>query len=156
MITDAKEIVYNCLLCVISCSLSKFRDCSPGRLTSHPKTRSLTLTTYSLRMVKKGTSMLLSSKDDLSNYEWISDCSKATAVHAAEQLNRWQRTFTAPKYWVSDQWARFVNDILRFMVINFGIQHCPTVAYSPLVNRTVECLVTDILAALGTMIGELK
>lgn len=95
-------------------------------------------------------------KDDLSRYAWIRSCSGATAAHAAQKFARLQRTFTEPRYWVSDQGAHFVHDILQSMEPSFGIQHPPTVAYPAWVNRTVENLNRNILVALRTMVGELK
>lgn len=95
-------------------------------------------------------------KDDFSGYAWLSSTTSATAAHAAETLSRWQRTFTAPVYWVSDQGAHFINAVMSDMADAFNIKHRPTVAYSPWVNGTVERLNRDILAALRAMLGELK
>lgn len=71
-------------------------------------------------------------------------------------LSRWQHTFTVPLYWVSDQGAHFINDVMKTMSEAFNIQHHPTVADSPWVNGTVERLNRDILCVVRAMLGELK
>lgn len=42
-------------------------------------------------------------KDDFIAYTWLNAAKHDTAEHAAAVLSQWQRTFTAPHYWVSDQ-----------------------------------------------------
>lgn len=54
--------------------------------------------------------------------------------------------FTARQYWVSDQDVHFINELLQRIAYVHNIQRKYSVAFSLLVNRTVERLNRDILA----------
>lgn len=126
MITDAKDFVSNSLLRVLSRSGCKItRPLSSTPYATSPN-KVINCDYLLLRDGDEGNKCVFVIKDDLKSYARISSCSGATVAHAAEQLSRWQRTFTAPRYWVSDQGAHLINDILRSME-----KHRPTVAYSP-------------------------
>lgn len=154
--TDAREFVSNCLLCVLSRSGSAVPR--PLSQTLHA-TKPNDVLHFDYLFLGKSTAddkYVFVLKDDFSGYAWVTPTSNATAEHAAETLARWQRTFTAPCFWVSDQGPHFINEVLSTMANTFNIQHKPTVAYSPWVNGTVERLNRDILAALRSLLAELK
>lgn len=154
--TDAKDFVSNCLLCVLSRSGSKVPR--PLAITLHAS-RPNEVLHFDYPYLGEGDNdkqYAFVVKDDFSGYASLSATASASALHAAGVLARWQRTFTAPLYWVSDQGAHFVNALLQSMARDFNIQHKPTVAYSPWVNGTVERLNRDILAAMRSILAELK
>lgn len=153
---DAKDFVSNCLLCILSRTGSKIPR--PLSITLHGSRPNEVLHFDYLFLGEGETDKkyVLVVKDDFSGYAWLSPSTSATAAHAAEVLARWQRTFTTPVYWVSDQGAHFINELMSNMAEAHNIQHRPTVAYSPWVNGTVERLNRDILAALRAVLGELK
>lgn len=51
-------------------------------------------------------------KGDFSCYAWLGSASNASATHAVEVMSWWESIFTARMYWVSDQSAHFMNDLL--------------------------------------------
>lgn len=71
-------------------------------------------------------------KDDSSGYSGLSAELNASWSHAAEVLSRWQRTFTAFMYWVSDRGAHFMNYLPAFIAKDFNIHHKHTVIYCDL------------------------
>jgi len=81
---------------------------------------------------------LLVIKDDLSSYLWLSLAKEANSETAASCLANWIRTFTAMKFWVSDQGSHFKNSTMNHLSESHNIKHNFTVAYSPWVNGTVE------------------
>lgn len=91
--------------------------------------------------------------DDFSGYVWIIPTTSATASHATGKLSRCRCTFPSPSYWISDQGAHFINDLLQAMADAYNMQHNPTVAYSQWVNNTVERLNIGILSAMRAMQG---
>jgi len=52
---------------------------------------------------------VLALKDDISGYCWLAPTSNANGEFAAATLARWNRTFSAPSFWVSDQGPHFQN-----------------------------------------------
>jgi len=95
-------------------------------------------------------------KDDLSGYCWLEPTSSADSTFACAVLARWNRTFTVPRYWVSDQGPHFINELMKELAAAHSIVHKPVVAYSPWVNGTVERLNRDILATMRAVLSELK
>ena len=95
-------------------------------------------------------------KDDLSSYCWLEPVESATAENAAFHLSRWNRVFTSPEIWISDQGPHFINSILANLAEEYRILHKPTVAYSPWANGTVESLMRTVQAALRAILLELK
>jgi len=77
---------------------------------------------------------VLALKDDISGYCWLAPTSNANGEFAAATLARWNRTFSAPSFWVSDQGPHFINEVLETMAKSHNIVHKPTVAYSPWAN----------------------
>lgn len=156
IVTDVKDFVANCLLCVLSRSGSKVPR--PLATTLHA-TKPNNVLHFDYLFLGEGphaNKYALVVKDDFSGYCWISPTPTASSEHAAETLARWQRTFTAPVYWISDQGAHFINALMKTMADTYNIQHKPTVAYSPWVNGTIERINRDILAAMRAMLAELK
>lgn len=131
MSKDGKSFVSNFLLCVLSKS---------GSTVPRPLAQTLHSTkpddVHHFNYLFVGDSTNNNKYDsvakvDFSGYATITLTSNATAVQAVETLSRWQRTFTSPSYWVSDQGLHFVNELLSNMASTFCIQHSPTVVYSP-------------------------
>lgn len=154
--TDVREFVSNCLLCVLSRSGATIPRPLAQTLHAVKPNDVLHFDYLFLGRSDGDLKYVLVVKDDFSGYVWVTPTSNATAEHAAETLSRWQRTFTAPSYWVSDQGPHFINETLSTMAQSYNIQHKPTVAYSPWVNGTVERLNRDILTAMRALLAELK
>lgn len=154
--TDARDFVSNCLLCMLSRSGAKIPRPLSNTLHASKPNEVLHFDYLYLGDSQDDKRYVLVLKDDFSGYAWLSATDSATAAHAAEVLSRWNRTFTAPAYWISDQGSHFMNVLLETMARDYNIRHMPTVAYSPWVNGTVERLNRDILAALRALLGELK
>lgn len=93
-------------------------------------------------------------KDDLSGYFWLVPSPVANSEHTAEVLARWNRGFTSPSIWVSDQGSQFKNGLLKYFASTYRIRHSLTVAYFPWVNGTIESLMRSILSVLRGVLAE--
>lgn len=90
------------------------------------------------------------------SYCWIEPTKHASADHAAVTLTRWNRMFSAPPAWVSDQGSHFMNSTLATLADEYGIRHAPSSAYAPWPNGTMKRLNRDILNAARAMLAESK
>lgn len=153
---DVADFTDDCLLCIMA--RDGKRVPRPLALTLHATRPNEVLHFDYLFMGESeaDTRYVLVVKDDISGYAWLAPSEKASAEHTAETLTRWNRTFTVPVYWVSDQGSHFINETLLEMASTYKISHKPTVAYSPWSNGTVERLNRDVLRAMRAMLGELK
>lgn len=153
---DTSDFVSACLFCVLSKTGAKIPR--PLSLTLHASRPNEVLHFDYLYLggSETGDMYVLVLKDDLSGYCWLEETCSANAEHAASTLARWNRTFTAPSNWVSDQGSHFINETLRLMATDHRIAHHPTVAYAPWTNGTVERLNRDILSAMRALLAELK
>lgn len=137
-----------CLFCVWSKSGNRIPRPLARRSTPH-------FEYLFLGTSETGDTYALVIKDDLSGYSWLCPTKSANAEHTSAMLPRCLRTFSAPKYWFSDQGSHFINELMRIMATYFNIVHKPTVAYSPCANGTVERLNRDVLSALRAILAEL-
>lgn len=153
---DTTDFVQSCLFCVLSKTGSKIpRPLSRTLHASRPN-EVLHFDYLYLGASESGEMYVLVLKDDLSGYCWIEETKSANAEHAAATLARWNRTFTSPENWVSDQGSHFMNETLKMMAADHRIAHHPTIAYAPWTNGTVERLNRDVLAASRALLAELK
>ena len=153
---DVRSFVSSCLLCVLSKSGNKVPR--PLSTTLHA-TKPNEIIHFDYLFLGEGEDdkkYVLVVKDDLSGYCWLEPTTSADSEHTAEVLARWNRVFTTPKVWVSDQGSHFKNEVLDHLAKTYRIRHNFTVAYSPWANGTVESLMRSILSATRAMIAELK
>lgn len=156
MVEEVKEFVNDCLLCIISNSGNRVpRPLSSGIHATKPG-QILHFDYLYLGRSSGIEKYVLVLKDDLSSYCWLEPVDGATAENAAIILSRWNRIFTAPDIWVSDQGPHFMNNTMEILANEFHILHKPTMAYSPWANGTVESLMRTVLAALRSMMLDLK
>lgn len=153
---DTADFVAGCLFCVLSKTGTKVPRPLASTLHGSRPNEVLHFDYLYLGSSTAGEMYALVLKDDLSGYTWLEPTASANAAHAASTLARWNRTFTSPDNWVSDQGGHFINETLQAMAKTHRISHRPTVAYAPWANGTVERLNRDILAAMRALIAELK
>lgn len=142
---DAEDYVVECILCPLSKSGSKIPR--PLALTLHGE-RSNQVIHFDYLFVGSSTAgkmYTLIVKDDIRGYCWLEPFIHATAAHAAQILARWIRKVSPPEFWVSDQGSHFINYVIRLLADAYHLKHCPTVAYCPWANCTVERLSRDVL-----------
>ena len=153
---DTRDFVSACLLCVMSKSGSKVPRPLANTLHAMKPGDVLHFDYLFLGESESKDMYVLALKDDFSGYCMLAPTSSACHTHAAATLSRWNRTFTPPEYWVSDQGTHFINSTLKELARTHNIHHRPTVAYSPWCNGTVERLMREILTALRAILGELN
>lgn len=153
---DVRSFVSSCLLCVLSKSGDKVPR--PLSTTVHAvKPNEVIHFDYLfLGENEHDNKYVLVVKDDLSGYCWLDPTSSADATHTSSVLARWNRVFTTPNVWVSDQGSHFKNQVMEQLAKAHRIRHHFTIAYSPWANGTVESLMRSILSATRSMITELK
>lgn len=156
MSSETKEFVNDCLLCLISKSGNRIpRPLSTGIHSTRPGE----ILHFDFIYLGPSTSTdkySLVLKDYFSSYCWIEPVDSANAENAALILAKWNRVFTAPSIWVSDQGPQFINSAMDLLATDYHILHKPVVAYSTWANGTVEALMRTILAAFRAMLLELK
>jgi len=153
---DVRSFVSSCLLCVLSKSGNKVPR--PLSTTLHA-TKPNEVIHFDYLYLGEGEDdhkYVLVVKDDLSGYCWLEPTISANSEHTAEVLARWNRVFTTPNIWISDQGSHFKNEVLHHLAKDHRIRHNFSVAYSPWANGTVESLMRSILSATRAMIAELK
>jgi len=131
---DVRDFVASCLLCIMAKSGNKIPR--PLSTTLHGSKPNEVLHFDYLFLGKSidDSKYVLALKDDISGYCWLAPTSNANGEFAAATLARWNRTFSAPSFWVSDQGPHFINEVLETMAKSHNIVHKPTVAYSPWAN----------------------
>ena len=153
---DTKDFINDCLLCIIAKSGNRIpRPLSSGIHATKPG-QILHFDYLYLGRSSGIEKYVLVLKDDLSSYCWLEPVDGAPSENAAVVLAKWNRIFTPPEIWVSDQGPHFINDPLSIIANDYRILHKPTVAYSPWANGTVESLMRTVRAALRSMMLELK
>lgn len=58
---------------------------------------------------------MLGLTNNFSGYTMLSATAQTTLSQTTHVLACWQRTFTAPQYWMTDQSLFFINKLLREM-----------------------------------------
>lgn len=153
---DVKEFVNDCMLCIIAKSGNRIpRPLSSGVHATNPG-QILHFDYLYLGQSSGEERYVLVLKDDLSSYCWLEPVNGATAENAVTHLARWNRVFTSPEVWISDQGPHFINDTLSQLASDYHILHKPVVAYSPWANGTVESIMRTVQAALRAVMLELK
>ena len=153
---DVRSFVSSCLLCVLAKSGNKVPRPLSTTLHGTKPNEVIHFDYLFLGDSEHDHKYVLVVKDDLSGYCWLEPTTSADSEHTAEVLARWNRVFTAPNVWVSDQGSHFKNAVLLNLAKTHRIRHNFTVAYSPWANGTVESLMRSILSATRAMIAELK
>lgn len=153
---DIRTFVASCLLCVLAKSGDKIPRPLSTTLHATKPNEIIHFDYLYLGECEKDDKYVLVVKDDLSGYCWLEPTTSADSEHTAEVLARWNRVFTTPSTWVSDQGSHFKNEVMKELSSTHRIQHNFSVAYSPWANGTVESLMRSVLSATRTMIAELK
>lgn len=146
---DAKEFVFNRLLCIMS--RSGTRVLRPLKTTVHAKLHDEAPDFDYLYLgdssVKIKYAIVL--KYYFSGYARLSATIYETSEHKALALVRWKLTFTAFQYWISDQRSHLIRELLQNMLEMHNIRDKSTVAYSPRVNGTIGWLKCDVQQHYG-------
>lgn len=153
---DVRTFVSSCLLCILAKSGNKMSR--PLSTTLHA-TKPNEVIHFDYLFLGDGDEdhkYVLVDKDDLSGYCWLEPSTSEDSEHTSDVLARWNRIFTTPKVWVSDQGSHFKNEVISKLASTHRIRHNFSVAYSPWVNGAVESLMRSVLPATRAMIAELK
>lgn len=153
---DVRSFVASCLLCVLSKGGNKVPRPLSTTVHATKPNEVIHFDYLFLGESEDDRKYVLVVKDDLSGYCWLEASTAADAKHTADVLARWNRVFTPPKVWVSDQGSHFKNEVIAHLASVHRIRHHFTIAYSPWANGTVESLMRSVLSASRSMIAELK
>lgn len=153
---DVKAFNNACLLCVLSKSGNRVPRPLSSRAHASKPNEIIHFDYLFLGDSEGDEKYVLVVKDDLSSYCWLEPSSTCDSAHVSEVLARWNRVFTTPKLWVSDQGSHFKNEVVESLSRVHRIRHTFTVAYSPWANGTVEALMRPILSATRALLAESK
>ena len=153
---DIRTFVSSCLLCVLAKSGNKIPRPLSTTLHATKPNEVIHFDYLFLGDSENDKKYVFVIKDDLSGYCWLEPNVSADAEHAAEVLARWNRVFTTPSTWISDQGSHFKNEVMALLASTHRIKHNFSVAYSPWANGTVESLMRTVLSATRAMIAELN
>lgn len=115
LITDAKNFVSNCLICKLSSSGAQVPRLISQTLHADLPGKILHFDYLILKDGEDNHNYVFVLKEELNGYTWLNESKSTIAEHAAEVLFRWQRTFTPPHWWVSDQNLHFINELMSSM-----------------------------------------
>ena len=149
---DTRSFISSCTLCVLSKSGNKVPRPLSTTLHASKPDEVIYFDYLFLGDSDEDRKYVLVVKDDLSGYCWLESTQSADATHTAKVLARWNRVFTTPDTWVSDQGSHFKNAVLGELAQTYCIHHKFSVAYSPWANGTVKSLMRSILSAARAMI----